>query len=216
MNLIGDIYGRLKVISRHNVNTNRGRPQWLCVCECGNKKIVSSSNLRQGGVKSCGCLLIESALNASEKHMTHGLTGSRLEQIYKGMITRCYNKKCHAYKDYGGRGIYVCHEWKNNRSSFFKWAFNNGYKDDLTIDRKDNDLEYSPGNCRWSTRIIQARNTRRNKIITFNGKSAPLSEWAERLNMPMKSLWYRLNAGWSVQKTFMTPIRNIRKRRNDT
>jgi len=216
LNLTGEKYGRLTVVNRHAVNTNGGKPQWLCICECGKEKVASSSNLRQGQTKSCGCLHIESALRASAIHKSHGLTGSRIESIYKGMLARCYNKNHPAYKDYGGRGITVCKEWKTKRALFFKWALANGYDEKLTIDRINNNLSYSPDNCRWSTRKVQARNTRRNLIVNIKGTKAPLSEWAERLNMPMKSLWYRLNAGWDVEKTFTTPIRKIRKIKYDT
>lgn len=156
LDLTGLRFGRLVVIKKHSVD-KYGISQWECLCDCGNKTIASLSNLRNGNTTSCGCFGIQ---RKREANTTHGKTGSRLHRIWKAMHTRCYNPRFFAYKHYGGRGIAICPEWKNDFQAFHDWAMANGYRDNLSIDRINNDMGYSPDNCRWATTAEQNNNKR--------------------------------------------------------
>ena len=119
---------------------------------CGNKFKTCTSGVKFGNTNSCGCYNIRAK--------THGMSDTRLYSIWRGMKKRTTNISHQAYPRYGGRGIIVCDEWKNNFMSFYEWAILNGYSDELCIDRIDNDRNYEPSNCRWATRVIQGRNRR--------------------------------------------------------
>lgn len=157
--LTGEKFGRLKVIEYYGSNKN-GRALWLCQCECGKTKIVIGNSLLSNLTTSCGCFNKEKARNRKTKH---NLSYSKLYKVWQGMKTRCYNGKFIYYKNYGGRGISICDEWKCNFLTFYKWAINNGYQEGLTIDRTNNDGNYEPNNCRWVTRAEQNRNQRKTK-----------------------------------------------------
>lgn len=155
-------FGRLLVLYRvENVRTKSGRSMvvWHCKCDCGNEVDVRAQNLKDGNTKSCGCLNSDEVI---KRNTTHGLYYTRLHRIWSGMKQRCYYSKCRSYKDYGGRGITICDEWLNDFKTFYDWAISNGYKEGLTIDRKNNDGNYEPQNCRWITNSEQQKNKRNN------------------------------------------------------
>lgn len=186
--------------------------QWACKCECDESKIiiVRGVSLRSGHTKSCGCLHREAV---SAANFVHGDTTSkgnkRLRSIWFHMIERCENTEVKEYKNYGGRGISVCPEWKDY-IGFKDWAINNGYDKSLTLDRIDTNGNYGPDNCRWTDRKTQANNTRRNKWLTYNGETHTMAEWAEIVGMPYDRLNSRLFRGWPIEKALSTPVGNRR------
>lgn len=159
--ITGQKFGRLKVLYfTKNIKT-RGA-YFMCKCDCGNEIEVKATNLRNGNTKSCGCLKREKI--KAPKYKKHGLYGTRLYRIYQGMKNRCYYNgdkyKKHLYQD---RNIIVCDEWlgDNGFINFYNWAMENGYNDNLTIDRVNNDGNYEPANCRWATKYEQTHNRRK-------------------------------------------------------
>ena len=223
--LTGLKFNRLTVIKLHhtqkifrkNKQIYENKYYWLCKCECGNEKVIEGSYLRNNRIKSCGCLLSENGKNIMKNQKikeiitTHGKTHTRLYKIFAGMKRRCFNKNEKAYKNYGGRGIKICNEWLSDFMNFYNWAMANGYSDDLTIDRIDNNGNYEPSNCRWVNYKEQARNRRQNLLITYKGETHCLSEWAEIVKIDDKVLSYRLKNNWSIEKVLTTPERKITK-----
>lgn len=132
--------------------------------------------------------MFEKPTGPSARHFKHGLAHTRIDNIYKAMVSRCYKKTNNRYSVYGGRGICVCNEWLTDKQSFFIWAFENGYKDNLTLDRIDSNGDYEPSNCRWITQKEQQNNRRNNVRIEINGIVKTLSEWAEVINVRYDTL----------------------------
>lgn len=127
-------------------------------------------------------------------------------RIWHGMKDRCLNKKGKNYASYGGRGITICEEWANSFETFRDWAMANGYRDDLTIERKENDGPYSPENCRWATEKEQANNRRSSRFIEHRGETHTLKEWAEIAGMSLEALKYRIDSGWSIEDALTKPV----------
>ena len=124
----------------------------------------------------------------------------RLKSIYNGMRLRCYNENNVNYKYYGGKGVTICDEWLLSFENFFDWAINNGYNENLTIDRIDSEKEYSPDNCKWSTKKEQAYNRSISVKLTLNGRTMYMTEWAEELGIDKKTLSWRYRNGWSDEE----------------
>lgn len=138
----------------------------------------------------------------------HGMTGTRIHNIWRGMRARCYNPHVKDYKHYGGRGISMSDEWFNSFMSFYNWAMSNGYDDRLTIDRIDVDENYSAENCRWLTIKDQENNRSNNDVITFKGETMTQAQWAEKIGIDKRVLNNRLRRyGWSVERALTTPKR---------
>ena len=123
------------------------------------------------------------------------------------MRQRCNSQTDQKYSYYGGRGICVCREWDADYSAFKEWALANGYSEKLTLDRKDNDGDYCPENCRWATRKQQANNRRTNHLLTFGDKTLTLSEWGSVTGIGSGTILRRIRQGWSVEDALTTPVR---------
>lgn len=201
LELTGKRIGRLAI--GEVIGRKRGHKLYLCLCDCGNKHEVASPDLKSGRTKSCGCLRRELR---SENNITHNLRNHRLYSIWANMKTRCYNPNGRHYHRYGGRGIRICNEWRNNFKSFYDWSMENGYEPGLTIDRIDNDGNYEPSNCRWTTSKKQGNNTRRCIFITINGETKTLTEWCESIGINYRTVQDRRKRGWSIEEALFTPV----------
>jgi len=201
LSLVGKKFGRLLVIDRAE-NTPQGQARWLCLCDCGNKHIAKSIVLRRGISKSCGCLNLES-LSKRQRIHGHTINGtSPTFHSWAGMMARCSNPLHKAFHLYGGRGILVCERWH----TFSNFLEDMGVKPEgLSLDRIDNSLSYSPENCRWATPSQQARNKRNNRMLTLNGETKCLQEWAEIVGITQSSLACRLKTGWSIEDALTIP-----------
>ena len=147
----------------------------------------------------------------NKNHFKHGLAHTPIDNVYKSMISRCYCEKNNRYHRYGARGIIVCEEWKSDKSSFFSWAFRNGYQLGLTLDRIDVNGNYEPSNCRWATPKMQANNRCNNRHIVLNGESHTIAEWADIKEINIGTLWSRIKSGWPIEEAINTPIRGKSK-----
>lgn len=199
INLTGKQYGRLTAI-KHIGKDKHNNAMWKCKCSCGNTIIVRGATLRNGKANSCGCLHKEMTKDLAKNNITHNMSNTRLYRVWQNIKSRCYYKQNNRYENYGGRGIKVCDEWKNDFKSFYEWAVTNGYKDTLTIDRINVNGDYEPNNCRWSTLIQQGRNKRNNKTYTINGETRCLSEWCELLNLNYNTVSTRIHRNWAIEK----------------
>lgn len=200
---VGQKYNMLTVIRRMPKVDKITR--WECRCDCGNIIVVTDTHLTRTKhcVKSCGCL----------RPKFHHKSYTRLYRIYTGMKQRCSNKNLPAYKDYGGRGINVCDEWNNSFEPFYDWAIENGYADNLYIDRIDNDGNYSPDNCRWTDMRAQSINRRNTRMVTLNGETKPLIDWCRERGVNYTTAYLRLyKHGWPVEKIFTLPYQERRKK----
>ena len=198
--LINMRFGRLTVIKQEGKYKNGAR-LWLCQCDCGNQKHVAGTHLIAGRIKSCGCLLVETTVSRNRiEKKKHGLRNTRIYNTWRNIKDRCLNPNNAAYHKYGGRGITVCDEWKDNFQAFYDWSMANGSADDLTIDRKDVNGNYEPSNCKWSNMKEQANNRRNNIKITYDGKTKTLAEWANHLDIPYSRIEKRYISGMPIEK----------------
>ena len=137
-------------------------------------------------------------------------TETRIYHIWNGMIGRCERQSYNAYDRYGKRGILVCEEW-HDFEEFKSWAMKNGYAEDLTIDRVDPNGNYEPSNCRWVTMKDQQNNKLNNHVITFDGETKTVSQWAEALGIRTQTLFSRLKRHWDIEKALTAPVRGYKR-----
>lgn len=195
IDLAGQRFGRLTAVER--AGKNRYGVVWKCLCDCGSYTEVAGTKLRNGHTRSCGCLVSDTIGNLNR---TYGMSKSRLHYIWGNMKSRCYNANNRFYKRYGGRGIAVCDEWRDDFTAFVDWALANGYDATLTIDRIDNDKGYAPDNCRWVDMTTQANNRTSNKLFTMDGQTKSISEWSKAYGRKRATVAYRLRRGRSIQE----------------
>lgn len=191
LDLMHQKFGKLTVIDSAP-NDKHGNKRWKCQCECGNITFVDSHTLVSGRSKSCGCVHSELAKNLNASHK---MSNTRLYHCWIDMKSRCYNPKNKCFDIYGGRGISVCKEWKNDFEAFYNWSVANGYSDDLKIDRIDCDGNYEPSNCRWANDSIQANNRRNSHLVTYHGQTDTLDNMCRKLNINSKVVRGRLRNG---------------------
>lgn len=191
-NLVGKHFNRLVVIGLDTNRTEEKRKAyWLCKCDCGNTKSVRGDSLIDGSIKSCGCLKREQdKINLIA--CTHGLRYTRQFNIWCHMKARCYNTSSPKYRVYGGRGIKICDDWKNDFLNFYNWSIANGYSDELSIERINVNGNYEPSNCRWATLVEQAQNKQNTLYLTIDGTTMRLKEWCEIYNINYKKAHSRL------------------------
>ena len=193
--MTGETYGKLTVRSRAERKGGYTGAFWNCECECGNTIVASGNDLRRGHTKSCGCM------KGTNQRTTYEHRGTQIYRTWVNIKTRCYNKNQKSYQHYGGRGITVCKEWRENFREFYDWAMANGYQEGLTIDRKDNDGNYEPSNCRWVTRKEQMNNYRGNHLVTIDGETHTITEWSKITGVPAGRIVARINKlGWEPEK----------------
>ena len=212
IDLTGRRFGRFFVLKR---GENRGaQPAWHVRCDCGTEKIVISASLRRGVSKSCGCLKKELARDAlSQRTLVHGMTETRAYKAWCGMIYRCHGIGGDPHGNYQARGIAVCERWRA--------SFENFYADmgdhpgaGFSIDRINNDLGYSPENCRWATWEQQANNTRKSMLFEHNGMKMSLPQWERHFGFPNGVLYKRITRfKWDFNKAISEPLRKCRNTR---
>lgn len=200
IDLTGERFGRLRVVSQAGKNKH-GQLLWNCECDCGESCISLGFVMRKGEKQSCGCLHREVIASVN---LSHGMSGTPIYAVYRGMMQRCYDKNSHAYDRYGARGIGVCDKWQ---------TFEGFYEDmgdkpnGMSLERKDNDGDYCPENVAWAGCKEQANNRRSNRILEYRGKSKTLTQWAEGIGMKPQTLHARIfRYGWPIEKALETAV----------
>lgn len=199
---VGERHGRLVCLGK---DPDRDSRYYLYKCDCGNVKSIIQDNVKRGATISCGCYLKANRLNGN-CHRTYGFSHTRIDNIYKTMIARCYYPTNKSYVRYGAKGISVCDEWKNDKTRFFEWAFANGYSEDLTIDRIDPLKGYGPDNCRWTDYVTQNNHRKSNRFVEVGGETHTLAEWSRISGIGQSTIWQRLHNGWPAKDAVFKPI----------
>lgn len=192
-NLVGNKYGKLIVLESCGKAGKDNHYYSKVRCECGKEYLVPDTELIYGRRLSC----------AKCVDKLHGMTNTRLFNIWQSMKQRCNCPTCKVYKYYGGRGIKMSDEWVEKDKgfiNFYNWSLKNGYKDNLTIDRIDVNGNYEPSNCRWVDMYFQANNKRNNRLIAYNGITDTLANWSKKYNINSRILGWRIRNGWDIEK----------------
>lgn len=202
IDLTGETFGRLRVLGREGINKH-GQLTWACECECGNRKVTLGMLLRNGQVQSCGCLQKEITASINK---THGKAATPIYYIWRSMMDRCHAPKSHAYSRYGGRGINVCERWQ----SFEDFYADMGDRPEgKSLERIDNNGDYSPENVVWADAKAQANNRRSNVILEHNGEKKTMQQWADQLGVKIQTIWARIDRGWTVDRALTQEVRNV-------
>jgi hypothetical protein len=208
-NLTGKVVGRLVVLGPID-KSPCGRVRWLCRCECGNLSKVFGSSLRENKTLSCGCLSVD---KNRAMQTTHGLTYHPLFKRWRNIIDRTTNPNNRSYKDYGGRGITMCDEWRHNFKAFHDYVIQLTHygEEGYTLDRIDNSLGYAPGNVKYSDITEQNRNKRTVHTISYKGQTKTVGEWAQETGIKYCTLLWRLNNNWPIEKLLTKKAKYFRK-----
>lgn len=203
--LTGKKFGRLSVIREYG-QTRQGFYQWLCKCDCGNTIISVTGQLNSGGTQSCGCIQKEQLVKRSK---THGMSKTKIYKCWLSMKRRCDNDNCNEYVNYGKRGISYDPKWKTFEG--FYEDMGESFKEGLTIERLDVDGDYKKSNCTWIPKEKQASNTRRTRLVTYQGKTDTLSNMARKYGFTPQQFQGRLKKGWTIEEALTIPIGTRRK-----
>ena len=200
VNLQGKRFGML-IVQGIAGRTPQGKLRWACVCDCGKTTVVNAADLCKPGrgTKSCGCQ-IGQARGAQMR--THGMTRHPAYAVWRSMLARCLHPQHYAFHNYGGRGIGVCARWQESFENFWE-DMGPTYVSGLCLDRVDNNGNYKPENCRWTTYVVQAGNRRNARFVKFKGERLNVSEAARRSGIGVTTLLYRLAQGWSEENLFI-------------
>ena len=215
--IIGNNYGRLTVIGySHAQKRNIGlhsRHHWICRCTCGTVLVVESSNLKGGVSTSCGCYQRERASDAGKSNTRHGMSDSPEYSTWRRILDRCYNPKNDSYNRYGGRGIKVCNRWCTSFDNFYK-DMGGRPSNHHSIDRIDNEGDYTPDNCRWATPQEQGNNRGNNRRLTYNGQTMTITQWAHKAGISIETLSSRLDVHkWSLERAITEPVKRRKNNR---
>lgn len=207
---IGKTFERLTILSEGEPHFTSGGYKHrtiICKCSCGIEKSFQMSSVFNGLIKSCGCYSADTASKRMRiENRVHGGAGTPEYNVYLSMIKRCTKEYHKSFQKYGGRGITVCDRWLN---SFENFISDMGERpcEGYSLDRIDNDKGYSPENCRWTDKVTQQRNKGNNVVVTYNGRTKCLAEWAEITGLSWQALFYRIfTAKWDLEKVFNTPV----------
>lgn len=204
LDLTGQRFGRL--VATADAGRGKYGVQWSCICDCGTTRVVPTTALRSGNTKSCGCLASDmtAARNRAARNDSMPYRAHPTEHvIWRTMIARCHNPRSKDYRNYGGRGIRVCPEWRQSFATFF--ADMGERPAGMQIDRRDNDGPYAPDNCRWATVAVNAQNRRTTCWLTLDGVTLHLRGWAQRTGLSHQVIRHRLNAGWPLRQALTNP-----------
>jgi hypothetical protein len=205
-NFAGREFGYLTVlyeVEQRRFPSGRREREWYCECRCGTRKAILQQNFVSGAVHSCGCAparVLRIGDNLTEREIRR-----RLRVVWASMKARCYCQEDYAYDRYGGRGITVCDAWLDSLESFRGWAISNGYQPGLSLDRIENGGPYSPDNCRWATRQVQANNKRNNRMLFAFGERKSLTDWVRdaRCVVSEMALRTRISKGWQTERAIV-------------
>lgn len=214
---INDLTGRRfdRLVVEGIAFRKNNRIYWRCKCDCGNFVNVLAYNLIKKQTHSCGCYNKD---KTKERMTKHGLSRHPLFTIWKAIKRRCCDTKCLSYKNYGGRGIIVCDEWRNSYINFYNWAISTGYKNEKlksgknkwTIDRMNNDGNYEPSNCRWTTDLVQSQNTRIVRKFNVFGEVLTIEEMCKKYNINKYCLRTRIARNWDIEKAVLYPVKKLK------
>lgn len=174
---------------------------WECICDCGRLYVAIGSVLTRDNTHSCGCRRFE---NFADSMRTHGMARTDEHKIWCGIKKRCFNPKCDSYPHYGGRGITMCKKWLDSFQEFHNDVGDRPSKKH-SLDRINNNGHYEPGNVRWATRVEQANNSRKCRMITANGVTQSASQWSRTTGISCGTILNRLNHGWTTERAISTP-----------
>lgn len=202
IDITGQRFGRLTVIKKSEKRDSGGNVFWVCRCECGNIKDICSRELRRKSSISCGCYNREhnqKTLGQRGYGKTHGKINTKLYRVYRTMITRCCNKNCEKFKNYGERGITICTEWRKDFQLFYDWAMSHGYKEGLTIERIDVNGNYCPENCEWIPSFMQAKNKTTTHKIKYNNSIKTIEELSVETGISYHTIYNRYRKGYDIE-----------------
>lgn len=192
----GQRYGRLIAIERVS-NDSFQRARWKCACDCTRTVIVIGNHLATGNTESCGCIKRELEPTIFR---THGQYGTPQHTSWQSAKQRCFNPNAPGFENYGGRGISMCDEWRDDFTAFLSYM--GPRPSGSSLDRIDNNLGYQPGNCRWATPRQQLNNTRQNRVVTHKGERHTITEWSRLTGINVTTLRDRLKKNWPIEKVF--------------